>query len=110
MALWSRIVNAVRPDRVSREIDEEFQSHIEEAVEQGRDPAEVRRAFGPALQRREESRDIHVAAWLHAVRLDVVFGWRQMLKKKAASAAAIDRKSTRLNSSHRCISYAVFCL
>src|SRR5437763_12289021 len=23
---------------------------------------------------------------------------------------AIDRKSTRLNSSHRCISYAVFCL
>src|ERR1017187_9849013 len=25
-------------------------------------------------------------------------------------AAAIDRKSTRLNSSHRCISYAVFCL
>src|SRR5437762_5513134 len=24
--------------------------------------------------------------------------------------AALDRKSTRLNSSHRCISYAVFCL
>src|SRR5437763_3762794 len=26
------------------------------------------------------------------------------------SRAARDRKSTRLNSSHRCISYAVFCL
>src|SRR5437764_218316 len=25
-------------------------------------------------------------------------------------ALALDRKSTRLNSSHRCISYAVFCL
>src|SRR5437763_13470634 len=25
-------------------------------------------------------------------------------------AVALDRKSTRLNSSHRCISYAVFCL
>src|SRR5437762_398862 len=25
-------------------------------------------------------------------------------------AGALDRKSTRLNSSHRCISYAVFCL
>src|SRR5437763_12093608 len=25
-------------------------------------------------------------------------------------AHAVDRKSTRLNSSHRCISYAVFCL
>src|ERR1017187_6152589 len=27
-----------------------------------------------------------------------------------AAIAASDRKSTRLNSSHRCISYAVFCL
>src|SRR5436189_2406749 len=26
------------------------------------------------------------------------------------SAPNLDRKSTRLNSSHRCISYAVFCL
>src|SRR5260370_18632610 len=28
----------------------------------------------------------------------------------AASVPGIDRKSTRLNSSHTCISYAVFCL
>src|SRR5207248_11014194 len=28
----------------------------------------------------------------------------------ASSVAAVDRKSTRLNSSHRTISYAVFCL
>src|SRR5437764_7664385 len=28
----------------------------------------------------------------------------------ASGARPIDRKSTRLNSSHRCISYAVFCL
>src|SRR5438094_3978667 len=28
----------------------------------------------------------------------------------AAAAGSIDRKSTRLNSSHRTISYAVFCL
>src|SRR5437763_7215446 len=28
----------------------------------------------------------------------------------AWAIASIDRKSTRLNSSHRCISYAVFCL
>src|ERR1017187_6942797 len=27
-----------------------------------------------------------------------------------AAARMVDRKSTRLNSSHRCISYAVFCL
>src|ERR1017187_879932 len=28
----------------------------------------------------------------------------------AGNCSVIDRKSTRLNSSHRCISYAVFCL
>src|SRR5437762_7848639 len=28
---------------------------------------------------------------------------------EAAEESAVDRKSTRLNSSHRCISYAVFC-
>src|SRR5437879_9330397 len=31
-------------------------------------------------------------------------------KKTISSAPWSDRKSTRLNSSHRCISYAVFCL
>src|SRR5437763_8787219 len=30
--------------------------------------------------------------------------------QKANRDAPLDRKSTRLNSSHRCISYAVFCL
>src|SRR5437879_7029370 len=44
-------------------------------------------------------------------------GERSMAKKAlirtawvAAAIAVGDRKSTRLNSSHRCISYAVFCL
>jgi hypothetical protein len=51
MSLWSRIANALRADRLSREIDEELQSHIAEAVERGRDPVEARRAFGSALMR-----------------------------------------------------------
>src|SRR5437764_5774384 len=34
----------------------------------------------------------------------------QRLQLLAAEGGAEDRKSTRLNSSHRCISYAVFCL
>src|SRR5260221_3245913 len=34
----------------------------------------------------------------------------QMLAAKPGLAASIDRKSTRLNSSHTVISYAVFCL
>src|SRR5437762_7321685 len=35
---------------------------------------------------------------------------RSLEKIREAAHAAGDRKSTRLNSSHRCISYAVFCL
>ena len=34
----------------------------------------------------------------------------EQYKKRGAAATRKDRKSTRLNSSHRCISYAVFCL
>src|SRR5258708_10337076 len=89
MSLWSSIANVFRGDRVSREIDEEMQSHIAEAIEQGRDPAEARRAFGSALQRREESRDLRIAAWLDSLRADAIFGWRQIMKKKVTSAAAI---------------------
>src|SRR5437763_7277594 len=38
----------------------------------------------------------------HVMKIDV--------RQKRRSTSALDRKSTRLNSSHRCISYAVFCL
>lgn len=89
MPLWSRIANLIRPDRLSREIDEELESHIEEAIEQGRDPAEARRAFGSALRLREESRDFRVPGWMDGLRADAVFGWRQLMKRKATSAAAI---------------------
>src|SRR5579872_6802451 len=89
MSLWSRIANALRADRLSREIDEELQSHIAEAVERGRDPVEARRAFGSALMRRDESRDVRVIAWLDSLRADTVFGWRQLMKRKVTSLAAI---------------------
>jgi predicted permease len=89
MSLWSRMANAFRGDGLSREMDEELQSHIQEAIEQGRDPAEARRAFGSALLRRDESRDVRVVAWLDSLRADAVFGWRQLMKSKVTSAAAI---------------------
>src|SRR3982074_172290 len=89
MSLWSRIAIVLRGDRLSREIDEELESHIEEAIAQGRDPAEARRAFGSALRQREESRDIRLVAWLDSLRADAVFGWRQLKKKKVTSASAI---------------------
>jgi hypothetical protein len=60
MSLWSRITNVFRSDRLNHEIDEELESHIQEAIEKGRDPAEVRRAFGSTLRHCEESRDVRL--------------------------------------------------
>ncbi len=89
MSFWSRFANAFRAGRASDEIDEELQSHIEEAVAQGRDPAEARKAFGSALRYREQSRDIRVFGWLDSLRADVVYGLRQIRKNRVTSAAAI---------------------
>src|SRR4029077_3766225 len=89
MSFWSRIANVLRGDGLSREIDEELQSHIQEAIEQGRDPAEARKACGSALRQRDASRDIRVIAWLDSLRADAIFGWRQLKRNKVASAAAI---------------------
>jgi putative ABC transport system permease protein len=89
MSLWSRIGNVFRGDRLNREIDEEFESHIEEAIAQGHDPAETRRTFGSRLRLREQSRDARVVGWLDGLRADVIFGWRQMMKRKVTTAAVV---------------------
>jgi putative ABC transport system permease protein len=89
MSFWSRMTNAFRGDRLSREIDEELQTHIAEVIAQGRDPAEARRAFGSPLHNREESLDVLLAAWLYSLRADTIFGWRQLMKRKVTSGAAI---------------------
>ena len=88
MSLWSRITNVFRGDRLNREIEEEYASHLEEAILAGRDPAEVRQKMGNALRRREESHDIRVLAWLDTLRADVIFGWRQLRRNRVTSAAA----------------------
>ena len=89
MSIWSRIASVFRSDRLNREIDEEFASHIAEAIDHGRDPEEARRAFGSILRQREESRDVRLIVWLDSVRADAVFGWRQLVKRKVTSTAAI---------------------
>jgi putative ABC transport system permease protein len=89
MSLWSRISNALRGDRLNREIEEELQSHIEEAVASGRDPGEARRAFGSALHAREASHSIRAAQRLESLLADVRFGWRQLWRNKVTSAAAV---------------------
>jgi predicted permease len=89
MSWWSRIGNVWRGERLDREIDEELEEHVADAVDRGRDPDEARRALGPALRYRERSHDLRVLPWLDSLRADAVFGWRQLKKRKATSAAAV---------------------
>lgn len=92
MSFLSRVLNVFRSDRLNREIAEEFDSHIQEAVEAGRDPEEARRALGNAHQRRhyrEIGHDVRVWVWLDVLRADVIFAWRHLLKHKAVTSAAI---------------------
>ena len=89
MAWWSRLVRTFRPDRVSDDIDEELSSHLDEALARGRDPDEARRALGVPVHYREASRAIRMLPWLDALRADLRFGWRQILKNRVTSAAAI---------------------
>jgi predicted permease len=89
MSLWSRITNTFRGERLSREIAEELQEHVSDAVEDGRNPAEARRALGSPLHHAERSRDLRLFPWLDSLRADTVFAWRQLNKRKVTSAAAI---------------------
>jgi len=89
MSLWSRIANVFRGEGLNRDIEEEFEAHIAEAVEQGRDPEETRRALGSVVRQRQACRDVRVVGWLDSLRADIVFGWRQLKRNKITSAAAI---------------------
>ena len=89
MSLTSRILNVFRRRHVDADIDEEIQSHLADAQAEGRDATEASRAFGSRLRTREAVRDAIVATWLESLVCDAVFGWRQLLKNRIASAAAI---------------------
>ncbi|HKV25592.1 MAG TPA: ADOP family duplicated permease [Candidatus Acidoferrum sp.] len=89
MAIWRRFRNLFRTRRLADEIDEELQSHLEEALARGRGPNEARRAFGSPLRHREASRDARLVTWLDSLRADASFGLRQLRKSKITSAAAI---------------------
>src|SRR5437762_7008557 len=76
---------------------------------------------GNAVERHEDrilGAEVHVGQQVHrraaahrGDHLAHAFGAMQATRIARKTVAALeDRKSTRLNSSHRCISYAVFCL
>ena len=89
MSLWSRIVNAVGGERLNREIDEEFEAHIEEAIAAGRDAGEARRAFGSALRTREASHAVRVSERLEELAQDVRFGARLLIKNPGFTVVAV---------------------
>ncbi len=89
MSVWTQIWNVFRRDRLNRELNEEFESHIEYAVAEGRDPEEVRQAFGSMLRQREAIRGVRVAGWLDGLRADAIFGWRQLRRNRVTSTVAI---------------------
>jgi len=59
MSLWSRISNAVRGERLNREIEEELQSHIDEAIASGRDPKEAMELYKVLCNRPSEEENRH---------------------------------------------------
>jgi len=89
MSMWTRVRNVFRGERLNREIQEEMEAHLAEAVAEGRNPAEARRAFGSTMRRGEESYSVRVVGWLDSLRADVVFGWRQLKKRKVTTTAAV---------------------
>lgn len=89
MSVWTRVWNVFRGDRLNRELNEEFESHIEYAVGEGRDPEEARQAFGSMLRQREVIRRVRVAGWLDGLRADAIYGWRQLRRNRVTSTVAI---------------------
>src|ERR1044072_6952809 len=110
MSWIRRFGNVFRQGRLNREIDEELASYIEKAMARGDSGEEARKPLGNVLRLRESSREVRLLPWLDSLVCDIVFGWRQLRKRPAVTAAAVlslalaigaatDRKSTRLNSS-----------
>ncbi len=89
MSLWLRMANVFRAEKLNREIDEELEAHIAEAMEEGRDAAEVRRAMGSSLRHREESRDVRLVVWMDDLAQDVRYALRTLGRRPGFAAVAL---------------------
>lgn len=89
MSLWTRMANVFREARMNREIDEELEAHVAEAMASGRDATEARRALGSPLRHREESRDARLVAWLADFAQDVRYALRTLGRRPGFAAVAL---------------------
>ncbi len=89
MSLWTRVANVFRGERLNREIDEELEAHVAEALASGREAAEARRALGSSLRHREESRDVRMVAWMTDLTQDVRYALRTLWRRPGFAAVAL---------------------
>ena len=96
-ALLARIKNLFRKSKIDRDLHDELSSHlqlhIEDNLRAGMTPEAARKdallKLGGLEQTKELVRDRHLLPWLDSLRADTLFGFRQLLKDKITSAAAI---------------------
>jgi putative ABC transport system permease protein len=92
-----RLRTLILKSRVEQELDEELQFHLESQVDQlisrGSSLKEARtmalKAMGGVDRQKERCREVRAGQWLALVGADVAFGWRQLMKRKVTTAAAI---------------------
>ena len=89
MSLWTRMANVFREAQVNREIDEELEAHVAEAMASGRDAEEAQRALGSPLRHREESRDARLLAWMADFAQDVRYAMRTLGRRPGFAAVAL---------------------
>jgi predicted permease len=93
--LLLRLVGSVRRTRTDADLQEELRSHLEFACEHearsASQPSEPARRVqtGGMAQAMDALRDQRGLPWLDALRADVVFGWRQLVRHRIASLAAM---------------------
>jgi predicted permease len=92
-----RIAGTVTGGRRDSDLEQELRAHLSLAIEQaereGHGPAEAARLAriraGSVPNAMDALRSQRGAPWIEALRADVVFGWRQLRRRRTVTAAAI---------------------
>lgn len=89
MGLWSRIKRTFRSGNHSAEIEEELQFHLHMDTAEGREARMAHLRLGNLARIQEETRGAGTVEWLHSVLQDAWYGWRQIRKTPALTAAVV---------------------
>jgi len=95
---WARrLLNLVRDDRLSRELDRELAFHIAERADELRASGmsaeeaerEARRRLGNYALQKERTREVDVLVWLDTVRADLRYAWRALRASPGFALVAV---------------------